>query len=228
MVDYQTSDDYFDPASQDTDSQTKSLAEVMRVAIDQALRDVHVWMPAQVTAVRDNSTVDVQPCLNELFRSQGSKPFPVLQNVRVEHPRGADFWVKLPIAVGDYGRVCFADKSLDSWLVSGGVVDPADPRIHDLADAAFVPGFYPNGSTLPGAAADMVLHNGKAEVYLQKAGTFKVTNGSQELINLINQLLTVLTTNTFTNTLLGPQPFIQATVQALQQIQTNLQTLKGT
>lgn len=227
MTDFEQTDDQYGPNSQDLTSETKTWAEIIRIAIDQGLRDMNVWLPCSVVRVRNNGFVDVQPELMENFRVQGVMQLPVLQNVPIQHPRGADYSIKLPVAAGDFGRVVFCDRSLDNWIVKGGVVDPNDVRLHDLSDGVFVPGLTPMTSVLAGPPDEMILKNGKAELHLQKAGTFLVKNQSNELLDLLDQLLEVLTTETFTITMLGPQPFISSTITLLQQIRDKLDTLKG-
>lgn len=234
-------DNLYDPDSIALQSETKPFDQIIIDAINAALYEVHTWLPAQVTVVNDNGSVNLQPLLQRRFKDGSLKDLPIIQNVPVSMPRGADYWIKLPVAQGDTGVALFCERSLDIWNVSGGIVDPADTRTHDLSDAIFVPGLYPLNAPLPGNADDLVVHNGKAELYVQKNGKFKATNGMQELFDLLDQLMSnyinlmnTLATDTYTLTMLGPQPFIASTVTEIQnlqntaqQIQTNLETLKG-
>lgn len=218
-------DNFYAPGVQDFTPETRSWGEIFRVAIDQWVRNnLNVSIPGRITRVQNNSFVDVQPLIQEIFKVQGPISVPELLNIPVEHPRGADYWVKLPIAVGDYGRINFCDRSLDNWLVSGGgPLNPDDTRMHHLSDATFTPGLYPQNDILPGDPTDMILHNGDAEIYLQKDGKFKITNGVTELISLLSQLTELLST---ASTVLGG-PFVPAVVAQLEQITENIETLQG-
>lgn len=171
--------------------EVKSLSMVVQVAIDQWIRNnLNVWLPAKIVSVRSNSFVDVQPLIQEQFIVQGAISLPVLLNVPVEHPRGKDYWIKLPIAVGDTGRVSFCDRSLDTWLVNGGgPINPEDTRMHHLSDAVFTPGIYPQSDVLPGDPTQLILNNGDTQIVLGNDGTFLFNGaGGQELMSILSDL----------------------------------------
>lgn len=220
-------DNLYNPSTVDYDNETKPLDVIIQDMINSQLYDLHTWLPCQVIQVRSNQFVDIQPLLQRKMIDGTSVSIPVLQNVHVAMPRGTDYWLKLPVAVGDTGVALFCERSLDIWMLRGGVVDPADPRRHDLSDAIFIPGIYPKSGEVVGNATDMTLHNGTAEITLQKSGKFKIKNNSQELITVLSSLVDDLI-NALVITGIGPQPFAPATLTALNQIKTNLTTLKGT
>lgn len=219
----------YDPASVDPDPGTLPLDEIIRRAFKGMALGLRVCLPAQVTAVRGNQTVDVQPTLQVRYIDQTSgSNIPPVQHVPVSMPMGAGYSIKLPVAVGDTGFLIFADRSLVSWLAgSGGIVDPQDSRSHDLSDAIFVPGLPPTANQTQDGTTDLVITNGAAKIRVQKAGTFVVTNGTNELLDLLDQLLDVMINKTFTMTIFGPMPFISSTDQLLTDIRTKLDTLKG-
>ena len=170
-------------------NETKTLDEVLRLAMEGVLYNLHVALPCAVTVVRNNGYVDVQPLLQRLYTTGDLVSLPVLQNVPISHPRGADYWIKLPVAVGDLGTIVFCERSLDSWKVDGNLTNPKDSRRHDLSDAIFFPGMYPMSNLIPGASADMILQNGDAQIYLQKPGKFLVQKeGGDELLDQISSL----------------------------------------
>lgn len=224
----ETFDQPFNPSSSSKSNETQTLDRIILDAIHGQLYDLHTWLPAQVIAVHGNQLVDIQPQIKRLYKDGTLVALPPIQNVMVAIPRGADYWIKLPIAVGDTGIALFCERSLDNWSVAGGTVDPQDIRKHDLSDAIFIPGIFPISAQTTDNTSDLIVHNGNAELRVQKSGRFKIKNQSQELIDLLDQLLTILTTETFTNTAMGPQPFIDATNQLLTDLQTKLETLKGT
>ncbi len=169
--------------------ETPPLDEVIRQAFRSAALGLHTWLPAQVTKVRGNSLVDVQPLLKVKFISGEIKPMPVLQAVPVEHPRGSAWGIKLPVAVGDYGRVSFCERSLDAWSVKGGLVDPQDTRHHALSDGVFIPGLYPNSQPIAGDPTDLIILDSGAKITLKASGKFKIEKvGGDELLDLLTQL----------------------------------------
>lgn len=198
-------DDLYTPNTDSFQSQTKPLDQVLRQAIRNTLYETHTCIPVIVTKVLSNSFVDVQPLLYTKFlgqsraqanqqqqnlpNGQSLQKQPIIQNVPVCHPRGADYWIKLPIAVSDTGIAIFSERSLDNWLAgSGGFTDPSDTRAHHISDAIFIPGLYPTSNVVTGNANDMVLHNGQSELYLQKDGKFRIKNESEELLLLLSEL----------------------------------------
>lgn len=220
-------DSYDQPYDQATDSrssQTQPIDSIIKEAIDAAMRDLHTWLPSQIVAVNGNQSVDIQPLLKRKYKDGTVVDLPVIRGVMVIVPRGQDYWVKLPIAVGDTGIALFCERSLDNWSVSGGSVDPQDTRTHDLSDPVFIPGLNPASEQVTGDATDLVIHNGIAEIQAKKDGTFKVKNNTNELLDLLSQTLQAIIDMRI-NTMLGPQQAINFAVFTL--LKTKLDTLKG-
>lgn len=219
-------EEFDDDFSEDQDSkqnETPQMDKVLFDAINGVLYDLHTAMPAQVVAIRGNSYVDIQPMLKRKYATGRVVNLPVIQNVPICVPRGADYAIKVPIAVGDTGFAIFSERSIDRWSVAGGLVDPKDSRRHDLSDAVFYPGLYPMDDQVEGAADDMVLQNGDAQLTIQKSGKFKLANEDQELLNILVQLVDTLKT---ASTVAGG-PFTPDVVTTLTQMSVNLATLKG-
>ncbi len=219
------SDDPFNQTQDSLANETPPLDKVIIDAINAVLYDVHTAIPCSVVKIRGNSSVDIQPLIKRKYAATGNiVNLPVIQNVPICCPRGADYWVKVPIAVGDTGLAIFSERSIDRWSVAGGLVDPKDSRKHDLSDAIFVPGLYPTSDQVTGAADDMVLHNGSAEILVQKSGKFKIKNEANELLLILSDLVQTLST---ASTVAGG-PFTPDVVTALTLAKTKIDTLKGT
>lgn len=62
---------------------------------------------------------------------------------------GADF-LSMPIAVGDFCIVLFADREIDQWLNHGADQYPVSIRTHDISDAIALVGIRPLTDSLVG------------------------------------------------------------------------------
>lgn len=185
-------DNLFDPESQVYNSETKTLGEVIRIGIDAWVRaNLNVQLPGKVTAVRNNSFVDVQPMIQEEWVIQGIKSLPIIQNIPIEHPRGENWSIKLPVQVGDLGKINFFDRSLDNYLAmtSENPVNPDDVRQHHLSDASFTPGLYPEDDILEGDPTDMIIANGESQFTIHEDGTYEIANAENELISVIDDFI---------------------------------------
>lgn len=246
----------FSTTTDDNEPSTKPLDEIIRRAVDVGIMLSHFAFPAKIVAISSDQTVDVQHCIQALYKNGDPLVLPVIQKIPVIMPMGADYSIRLPIAVGDTGYCLVADRSLDVWLASeGGVVDPSDSRVHDLVDAVFIPGLAPTSKQLSVGGTDMVLKNGACKVTLQKDGTFKtesvvakitakpggtfrIENADNELIDLLDQITSKVKLLSDTlkvdtvNTIFGPMKLNSFAIYTqistdLQALITKLETLKG-
>lgn len=231
-------DNPFSDESQSHQSETPIFEQVLTNAIEARLLEVHTSLPCVITNVRSNSIVDIQPLLQRKYRDGSLVKLPIIQNCPVSHPRGNDYWIKLPLSVNDKGTALFAERSLDNWLASGDFVDPNDHRLHHLTDAIFIPGLYPQNSVVAGDASDLVVNNGKSEIQFKKSGRFKIKNDTNELLDVLDQITAQLSALAqslsvdTTNTVFGPMKLnnfsTYATIEGeLDSLKAKLETLKG-
>lgn len=224
------------PNVSDYAPETPDLSTVLEELLRQRDVALRVCLPASVVAVTAVQQVDVQPTLQGRYLTQSDPTtLPVIKNVPVSMSVGQTYQLKLPISVGDPGMLIFCDRSLDVWSQSDGKqpVDPADSRTHDISDPVFVPGLAPFGHQLTDASPDLVVACGKSSLRVQPAGTFKLqAQGGDELLNLLNTILQnqidligQLAGNTYTNTLMGPQPFLATSVAQLSKLKQTAQDL---
>lgn len=206
------------------------LSDVIRTTVDSMLLDMYFCLPAKIVSydkATQYATVQVQ-----LYsaRMDGTLiKYPPIPMVPVKHPRaqGGKAFIHMPLAPNDDVTLVFSQRSLDNWKTQGGMSDPQDPRKSHITDAFALIG----GSAIPDAfspsTADAIeIQNGQSQLQIFPNGKFKVTNGQNELIDLMDQLLDVMINKTFTLTFFGPEPFIQSTNLLLQQIKDKLDTLK--
>lgn len=206
---------------------TPELGEVIRTVMDSVLMDLCVCLPGKI--VKYNSATqyaDVQVQLLQEFQDGSTETYPIIPNVPVKHPRamGGNAFVHMPLTPGDDVVIVFSQRSLDNWKTQGGIVNPDDSRKHHLTDAYALIG----GSAIPNAfkpkTKDAIeITNGSASIEVHPDGKFKITNGTNELIDLFDQLLKQLAVDT-TNTIFGPMKLNGFTVY--QELATKVETLK--
>lgn len=193
------------PGSQNTF--TPDHSDLIRMLIDKVLLDMYFGMPAKVVSY-DSSTqfADVEIQLYQGFMDGSKKPYPVIPNVPVKHPRanGGAARIHMPIQPGDDVILMFTSRSIDSWKTNGGMTDPGDARKHHLSDCFALIG----GSAKADAfdvedptAIEVVNEDSKLQVFPD--GTFAIKNGTAELIEQVQLLAKTLSTDT-TNTIFGP------------------------
>lgn len=143
-----------------------------RVVVRCDLYSVLVGDPDEV----EGSDVYVPPenpsSQGEIRREYGAGAF----MVPVHFPGGWGAWSRGELMPGELGKLVFADRSLDTWQIDGGVGDPIDPvfpHAHgfNLCDAYFEPGVRsgramsaaaPGPSVVPTGASAWGLADGTA------------------------------------------------------------------
>ena len=230
----------YDQSTIDEAPETPPFDEILRSFVADQLTGLRVAYPAKITKVKGDQKVDVQPLLKSRMIDGTTKDVPQVLNCLVSMPQGAGYSIKLPIAVGDVGWCLVSDRSLDAYAYSDGstTIDPQDSRAHDMADSVFIPGGVPFPLQTQDSTTDLVVTNGKAVAKFQAGGTFAFTNGSNELMKILDQVLTQLVTlndalsKDTVNTIFGPMQLNNFSTYAnikseLSTLQTKLETLKG-
>ena len=140
-------------------SRPSTLQDLLSRFRESLTADLHTSLPGKI--VRYDATTqkaDVQPLIKERYTDESgamqSRELPVIPAVPVQFPGAGGYRITFPVAADDVGLVVFSEASLDKWLVSGGTVDPADDRRHDLTDAVFLPGLRDFGHALASAPTD--------------------------------------------------------------------------
>jgi len=200
------------------DNESPTMSQVLDFAIERSLLNLHVSLPASIEKY-DGKKADVRILLKrQLRRKKESDPLiefelPVITNVPVIWPRTKLAEIHLPLAVGDTGTLLFAERSLDTWLVEGGSINPKDFRKHDLSDAQFIPGLKPFSEDTAFDPLRLVIKHDKGVLTITADGRLKFTNGVEELMDLVKQLidktseLSEKVSEGTTNTMIGANKF---------------------
>ena len=123
---------------------TPSLIETLRTVIDGRLCELHTSLPAEIVSYDyAKNTAVVKPLLKRKYKNQSPVELPTISDVPVAFPRMGEGHLRFPVNKGDTGQIIFNERSIDGWKVSGGNIDPQDPRKHSLSDAVFYPGLNP-------------------------------------------------------------------------------------
>lgn len=223
--------------------ETPRLIQAIEAAVEKALVDLHTSLPAEIVSYDyDKNLAKVKPLLKRKFKGdEESIELPIISNVPIAFPRMGKGFLRFPVNPGDVGHVQFCERSIDAWLVNGGVIDPLDARKHSLSDAVFYPGLNPNSDPMESQAANDSIELKLNDSYFEilGSGKFKITNGTEELFDLLVQTMekiieemTEQGTADFTNTIFGPQqPINFAKYNALKiaykTLKSKLETLKG-
>jgi hypothetical protein len=126
-------------------------AELIRLALDSRLLDVHTCMPGRVLSyTAATQTANVVPVVRRaIARADGSyahEDLPVLHNVPVIFPRGGGCSFVLPVAAGDHVWLMFSESAMAQWRSTGQTANPGDVSRHDLSYPVALPGMFPSAS----------------------------------------------------------------------------------
>lgn len=181
-------------------SRTPDLAEVLRVAMDNRLADVHVALPGQIEKYDlTKQAADIKPLIKRAFlTAEGDEvleALPVIPQVPIVFPRAGGFFITLPIKKGDLVTLLFCERSIDKYTQGKGKdTDPVDLRMHELIDAVAFPGFYPFSEALADAHADNLVigKDGGAQIHVKPDEVNLYEENAAEFVALATKCLTEL------------------------------------
>lgn len=219
------------------------MIQALNRVIDGFICELHTSLPVEVISYDyDKNLAVVQPVLKRKYKNESSAiALPTISDVPVAFPRMGNGHLRLPVNPGDTGQLVVNERSIDGWLQSGGQIDPLDPRKHALSDGVFYPGLNPNNNPMVSSAAEDSIELKLNDSYIEILGNgkFKVTNGTEELFDLLVQFLTQVIDEMneqgnldTTNTIFGAlQPNNFAKYQLLkvqyETLKNKMETLKG-
>lgn len=124
---------------------TPELAQVIALAIEDRLIDVHTALPGAVQKYDPlTQTADIELQVKRMLPKTGggfvTEALPVLPNVPVSFQRGGGFFLSFPLSPGDTGLVVFAETSIDQWRAKDAVSSPGEVGRHTLTAGVFIPG----------------------------------------------------------------------------------------
>jgi hypothetical protein len=117
-------------------------------------------------------TVDVQPAINGLARTEAGDTQPLRMPVLLDCPvvwqGGGGVTLTFPVQAGDECLVVFGSRCIDSWWALGGVQDQAELRMHNLSDGFALCGLksLPNAFPVNTTAAQLRADDGETCIEL--------------------------------------------------------------
>jgi hypothetical protein len=164
-------------------TQTPTLAQLLKQAIDNRLLDVHTALIAKVESYdAERQLVDVSPVLKRSIKNQDgewvNEQLPMLCDVPVLFPRAGGFFISFPIQSGDFVQLIFNEVDIEGWLEDSLPTIACSQRF-TIQGAIAIPGVYPQAKALMGAhAVNLVL--GKDEGLQIHIDDQKIRLGSAE------------------------------------------------
>ena len=127
-------------------------------SIDKNLYSTHTSLPGIIESVdNDAKKANVRVALKtKLLSETEAKELPILFDVPLSFFQTSETIISLPVKKGDDCMIFFCERSIDIWKantaqeLSERIVDPKDPRKHNLSDAFCVPICKPIGTGLTG------------------------------------------------------------------------------
>ncbi len=121
-----------------------TLDELIQLALDARMAEVHTSMPAVVESYdKDAGTVKVTLPVNKAVPDGSgnfvSEPYPQLADIRVAWPGAGKFLITWPLEKGDEGTLDVCMRNIGPWRTTGAAGDPGDIGLHTLDGAVFRP-----------------------------------------------------------------------------------------
>jgi hypothetical protein len=204
----------------------KSLEEVLRIAIQNQLAQVHVSLPATIVSYSAaQQKAVVQPSIKKEYTDGKVDTLPEIDNVPVIFSGcGARGGISFPLKKGDGVLLVFSERSLDNWIKLGGTQKPGDRRKFDLTDAIAIAGLESfKTSRSMSSSSEALFWFGNSVLKLGES-TIALGSNGVELLDILSQTLQGLVDATVV-TETGPKPLVNfATFTALK---AQLDQIKG-
>lgn len=204
--------------------------DILRNAVNTVTNEMHTSMPGIIKSFNpSNNLATIQPALNRNYIT-GPLSLPVLENVPIIFPQTNTFSMTYPINAEDPCVLFFSERSIDEYLSTGEQGTPRDRRKFSLSDAYAIPGFLSLNKTFPNNDnSSFTINIGNARFKIGADGTFCFHGISEELMDLLTQVVTAIASITVSADQAGiPNPIVPINnSQSFISLLTRLNTLKG-
>jgi len=126
----------------------REIQQIARNVFRALLPEVRTHLIGQVVSYdAATNTAEIQPVTRAVRMTDAANlttlALPVLADVPVMQRGSGKLWLTVAPAVGSYGVLHVSDREIETWLTTGGMVDPSVTRICHINDAIFEPGALP-------------------------------------------------------------------------------------
>lgn len=169
-----------------------TLEKVIQTAIDSSLKEVHTSMPGVVQSFDPvEQLADIQPTIQ---RKQSGElvNLPLLVDVPVRFPKVSDFCITLPLKEDDEVLIIISERSIDNWLLNGGIQPAGDIRKHSLSDAYAIPMLYSQENKILSFDPDNIQirsDDGSAFITIDTSGNI-LLNGNADFVTAYTDMKT--------------------------------------
>lgn len=150
-----------------------SLQELLSASFQSHMNNQYTAMPCIVVAVNlENSTVDIQPAINQKLKDGTVAERPPVLGVPISFPVSKTAGITFPVAVGDTGLAVFSMRDMSAWKAGNGRPSaPLNNAKMDKSDAIFIPGIQPSSVAVNNPQARVLAHDVQDTVIVNNIGT---------------------------------------------------------
>ena len=128
--------------SMNRDTDYSNLAQAIRFAIRQSLKDLYTCMPGIVESYdAETRRAVVKGALKVVTTNKEEIEREAIHNVQVMFPSGGGFTMTFPLERGDPVLLCYSQRGLANWKKTLGVAAPDTIGFFSEKDAFAIPGF---------------------------------------------------------------------------------------
>ena len=165
-------------------SETPTLAQVLKEAMESRLVELHTSMPAKIVSYNSSEqTASVQPLLQRQYLDGTVVNLPIINSVPVHFPSAGGFFISFPVQTDDECLLIFSERSLEILKEKGGIVDPLDPRKFHISDAIALVGSISKPNKFQNVSSEKLVlayKTGTSEIHVGLDG--KVSIKSSEVL----------------------------------------------
>lgn len=214
-----------------------TLTDAIRNGVLYQLLNVHTAFPGKiVTYDYTQKRASIQPQIDKKYTDGTTQPMPILNNVPVVFPYASGASITFPVNEGDTCLVVCCERSIDNWITNGLQQPPTDPRKLDLSDGVAIMGLVPYNQTSPADnntdflisyAGSKIRIKADGAVVIETATTVAIGTSSTEVLDVLSQLMGLLTGLTVMGTAFGG-PLDATFIVNVLALQAQLDAIKGT
>lgn len=203
-----------------------NMVQALGIYMDKLLNGIYTAMPGKIVSYKQSTQrARVTPQLNKVMYDGTVLEHKDLLDVPVLFPACGGASITLPVSKGDSVLLLFSCRSMEDWLLTGDRITPEMDRSFSLSDAIAIPGLLPSTkNTLSTSDSKLEIVYGTTKIVIDKSGKVAIGSAQAELLAILDDLITKLTTAT-TPTPMGPQPL--SIVADLVTMKAKLALIKG-